>query len=568
MAGRITKSFVDELLARIDIVEVINPIVSLRKAGRDFHGLCPFHDEKTPSFTVSQEKQFYHCFGCGAHGSAIGFLMNNQGLQFVEAVEELASMASVDVVYEQGGATQPQHDHQALYDVLHHAARFYAHQLKHHPAAPAAVAYLKKRGLTGETAKYFGIGFAPPGWNTLSEALGTSATRLQSLLTAGLATRREGGGVYDRLRARIVFPIHDRRGRVVGFGGRIIDAGEPKYLNSPETPVFHKRRELYGLHFALQQKPSEIRVVEGYMDVVSLWQHGVCNAVATLGTATSREQLELLFRSVTRIVFCFDGDTAGRRAAWRALETVLPLLVDGHDVGFQFLPAGHDPDSLVRERGADCFTTDAEVEELAEVFVTELRRKTDVRSIGGRASLVALSAPYLEKMPQSAFRRLLVDKIEALAGTSVLTPRREPAAQRRRVQESLPLASKALAMLLQAPELAAQLPALEIDAANADPETVALQRFLHEMQQNPSSNTGSVLERLDLPREEISKLLSHRTALPESEWETFLRGALGKISKLAQRGYYGQILQGPPQRPADLTPEARAALQKGPVSGT
>ena len=327
MAGRIPKQFIDELLTRSDIVDVIDARVPLRKAGKDYKACCPFHEEKTPSFTVSADKQFYHCFGCGAHGSAIGFLMDYDHMSFVEAVEELAARAGLTVPKEAGAAFEKEKDTGAdLIELMREAVRFYRQQLRDHPQAPRVVNYLKGRGITGEIANEFNLGFAPEGWDNLLKALGKDDDSREALVRAGLAVKKDRGGYYDRFRERVMFPIEDHRGRVVAFGGRIIDKGEPKYLNSPETPLFHKGRELYGLFHAREaiKRENRVMVVEGYMDVVALAQFGIDFAVATLGTATTRDHLERLFRHAPEVIFCFDGDRAGREAAWRALVLGCP----------------------------------------------------------------------------------------------------------------------------------------------------------------------------------------------------------------------------------------------------
>ncbi|MEW8281341.1 MAG: DNA primase, partial [Candidatus Thiodiazotropha taylori] len=347
MAGKIPTHFIDQLLNRVDIVDVINRRVTLKKAGKEFQACCPFHDEKTPSFTVSPSKQFYHCFGCGAHGSAIGFLMEYDNLGFVEAVEELAQSAGLEVPREGGNEQGP--DLRPLYELMEKTARFYQHQLKHHAESPAAVDYLKSRGMSGQIAASYGIGFAPPGWDNLTGTLGSDKASLERLNKCGLLSE-SNGKQYDRFRNRIIFPIRDPRGRTIGFGGRVLGDDKPKYLNSPETPLFHKGRELYGLYEARQanREISNLLVVEGYMDVVALAQHNIQNAVATLGTATTHEHLELIFRNCPEVIFCFDGDRAGRDAAWKALNTSLPLMRDGREVRFLFLPQGEDPDTQVR----------------------------------------------------------------------------------------------------------------------------------------------------------------------------------------------------------------------------
>ena len=415
MAGRIPKQFIDDLITRVDIVELIDERVPLKKAGKDYKANCPFHEEKTPSFTVSADKQFYHCFGCGVHGTAIGFLMEYDHMSFPEAVEELARRAGVEIPRATYSAAAPEAPvGPDLLELMRDAARLYRSQLREHPQAPIAIDYLKGRGITGEIAKEFELGFAPDGWDNLLKVLGgdeegsparsasSSSHKYsrESLVTAGLAIKKDGGGYYDRFRARIMFPIHDHRGRIVGFGGRVLDKGEPKYLNSPETPLFHKGRELYGLYHAREpiKRENRVLVVEGYMDVVALAQYGIDFAVATLGTATTRDHLERLFRHAPEVIFCFDGDRAGREAAWRALETTLPVLRDGRQASFLFLPEGEDPDTLVRKEGAEAFRARLRTAKPLPDFLFEtLVRQVDLTRLDGRARLVELARPHLSK---------------------------------------------------------------------------------------------------------------------------------------------------------------------------
>ncbi len=411
MAGRIPQDFIDDLVARADIVEVINSRVPLKKAGREYKACCPFHGEKTPSFTVSPDKGFYHCFGCGAHGTAIGFLMEFDRLEFVEAIEELAQMLGLEVPRAQQGQAKASSPVAPVFAILAAAAKLYQAALQD---APAALDYLRQRGLAGKTARDFGLGYAPPGWDFLRQRLGDTPAGEQQLKAAGLILPRDGGGYYDRFRERIMFPIRDSRGRVIGFGGRVLGAGEPKYLNSPETVVFHKGRELYGLYEARQanRRLAHILVVEGYMDVVSLAEHGVCNAVATLGTATTPEHLRRLFRVTTDIVFCFDGDRAGRDAAWRALENCLPEMREGRQVRFLFLPEGEDPDSLVRREGAAGLAQRlAGALPLSDYLLDKLRDGIDLTSIDGRARLAELARPLLAKLPDGVYRELLTQRV-------------------------------------------------------------------------------------------------------------------------------------------------------------
>ncbi|MGH8120165.1 MAG: DNA primase [Gammaproteobacteria bacterium] len=416
MAGRIPQNFIDDLLTRVDIVDVIDGYVPLRKAGRNYLARCPFHEEKTPSFTVSQEKQFYHCFGCGANGTAIGFLMEYARMDFVEAVEDLASRAGVVVPRENGGPYPRQENSTELYELMEMAIRFYSKQLREHPEAARAVEYLKARGLSGQTAADFELGFAPSGWDNLISNMGKSDAALQRLLRIGLVINKEGGGYYDRFRERIIFPIRDQRGRAIGLGGRVFGDGTPKYLNSPETPIFHKGRELYGLYQARRKQKdlATLLVVEGYMDVLALAQYGIHNAVATLGTAVTPDHLERLFKVCPQLVFCFDGDMAGQNAAWRALEIALPLIRDGRRVYFMFMPEGEDPDTYVRRHGAEKFTDTANHVSLSDYLLNTLRQGIDVNTREGRALLAEKSFPLLGKLPAGALQELLIKDLSVL----------------------------------------------------------------------------------------------------------------------------------------------------------
>ncbi|MFN3714829.1 MAG: DNA primase [Alcanivoracaceae bacterium] len=415
--ARIPDNFVQDLLARTDVVELINARVPLKKAGRNYMACCPFHQEKSPSFTVAPDKQFYYCFGCGASGNAVGFLMEYERLSFPEAVKQLADRAGVEVPREQDNHPQQSAAQksalQQMYDLLARAELFFRQQLKSAPERKVAVDYLKGRGLSGEVAARYGLGFAPPGFDNLMTALSLDQTGLQRAEEVGLLVRREDTGrVYDKFRDRIIFPIRDSRGRTIGFGGRVLGDGKPKYLNSPETPVFHKGRELYGLWEWKQSrdKHNQLFVVEGYMDVIALAQHGIANAVATLGTATSGEHAEKLFRQVDEVVFCFDGDDAGRRAAWRALENTLPVLEDGKQARFLFLPDGEDPDTLVRQQGREALLAmAAEAPGLAEYLFSHLSEGLNLGSVDGRARLARLALPLI-RLPKGDFYRSLLRK--------------------------------------------------------------------------------------------------------------------------------------------------------------
>jgi DNA primase len=423
MAGLIPQSFIDDLLNRSDIVEVVSSRIQLKKAGKNYTACCPFHKEKTPSFSVSPDKQFYYCFGCGAGGNALGFVMDHDNLEFPQAVEELAKRAGMEVPREESGPGRKprQPVDSPLYPLLESAAEYYRQALKGHPARKAAVEYLKGRGLSGIIARDFGLGFAPPGWDNLMKHLGGDTLQHKAMIDAGLLIENtETGRSYDRFRDRVMFPIRDSRGRVIAFGGRVLGDDKPKYLNSPETPVFHKGQELYGLYEARKANRDldEIIVVEGYMDVIALAQQGLRNAVATLGTATSDEHLKRLFRIVPSVLFCFDGDGAGRKAAWRALESTLPNLQDGRRARFLFLPEGEDPDSLVRREGTDAFMarTQQQAQPLADYFFQQLSDEADPRSLEGKAHLATLAAPLIEKIPGTNLRALMRQRLGEITG--------------------------------------------------------------------------------------------------------------------------------------------------------
>ena len=419
VSGRIPQYFIDQLIARTDIVDVIGTRVPLRKAGKEYKACCPFHDEKTPSFNVVPDKQFYHCFGCGAHGTALGFLMEYDHLNFVEAVEELAARAGLDVPREEAvanAAAKPSQDHYAL---LEQAGEYYRQQLRN---SQPAIDYLKKRGVTSDTATRFGIGYAPDAWDGVIKHLGHNDAALRDLVAVGLLIERDSkNGFYDRFRQRVMFPIRDSRGRTIGFGGRIIDQGEPKYLNSPETELFHKGRELYGLYEARQstRQLKQLLVVEGYMDVVSLHQAGVTYAVATLGTATTPEHLKRLFRVCNTVVFCFDGDRAGRAAAWKALEVALPVVSEGYLLRFLLLPEKHDPDSLIREAGQAAF--EARINSAAPLstyLINELTARFDLSNVDGRAQFIAEAQRLLSLLSDDNYRTLLYQPLAAALGIS------------------------------------------------------------------------------------------------------------------------------------------------------
>lgn len=441
MAGQIPQRFIDDLLGRVDVVEVVGERVQLKKAGRNYSGLCPFHQEKTPSFTVSSDKQFYHCFGCGANGNALRFLMEYDKLPFPEAVEQLAGRLGIEVPRE--GADDPRAQEREKkrkegVNLLELAASFYRERLKMQEGQPAQ-RYLSDRGLSNEVIKTYGIGYAPAGWEALKQHLSERGIGEPVQVEYGLLIHREDTGrTYDRFRDRVMFPIRDLRGRTIAFGGRVMGDDQPKYLNSPETPVFHKGRELYGLYEARQasSKLEQLVIVEGYMDVVALAQYDIHNAVATLGTATTEDHLTRLFRLVSRVVFCFDGDRAGRQAASRALETALPQMIDGREARFLFLPEGDDPDSLVRREGTQAFQDRVTCAmPLSEFLFEQAAQGRDLKTVEGREQFASQVLVALNKMPDGMLKSLLLESLAQRSGLAqeqlkVLLEKRAQAVQR------------------------------------------------------------------------------------------------------------------------------------------
>lgn len=510
MAGRIPQSFIDDLIARADIVEVINTRVPLKKKGREYTACCPFHNEKTPSFTVSEAKQFYHCFGCGAHGTAIGFLMEYEHLDFVDAIETLAAEYHVEVPREDtpAGTSPARDDKQPLFDVLEQASQLYQQQLRN---SERAIGYLKQRGLSGEIARRYKLGYAPDGWNFLLDNMGSNASNIKHLKAAGMLVEKSPGKRYDRFRDRIMFPILDRRGHTIAFGGRIIDDGEPKYLNSPETPIFHKGYELYGFYEARQalRNLERIVVVEGYMDVVALAQNGIEYAVASLGTATTKDQIQKLFRSVHQLIFCYDGDQAGQKAAWRALENTLPILRDGLEARFLFLPDGEDPDSMVRKEGKEAFEKRLEIATpLSEFLFDKLLKEIDTSSMDGKARLAKTAKPLLATIPESVFRDLMYKRLSELVGISdeklqgepvsaeAEKVNKQPATRSRGNREVKQNATRdAIALLLQHPELAGETNLPDFFASASIQGFSLLYALYQTARDNPAISSSALLER-------------------------------------------------------------------------
>jgi DNA primase len=510
MAGLIPQDFIDDLIARADIVEVIGRRIQLKKAGREFKACCPFHDEKTPSFTVSPGKGFYHCFGCGAHGTAIGFLMEFDHMDFVEAVENLANLMGVEVPRDQ--SDRPARRYDELFSLMSGVERYWQQCLRDDANA---VDYLRQRGIDGAAAKRFGIGYAPDSWSEVLDRFGTTAEATERLLATGLVIRKDNGKHYDRFRDRIMFPIRDGRGRTIGFGGRALGDGEPKYLNSPETVLFHKGRELYGLYEARQalRQIEQLVVVEGYMDVVALARHGIDFAVATLGTATTDEHLNRLFRLTENVSFCFDGDRAGRAAAWRALETALPHIREGRQMHFVFLPDGYDPDSFVNEHGADAFLQAlAAGVALSDFLIGELAAQVELTTVDGRARLAELAKPLISRIPAGVYRELLMVRLAETVGLnsarleSMLDSGREgaapggrPAARTRKRSHVLAagrpsVVRRAITLLLNHPGAGAGLDLARL-AGVRRPGVSLLRDLIETVQAEPDITTAGLLER-------------------------------------------------------------------------
>ncbi|OLQ91328.1 DNA primase [Vibrio ponticus] len=512
MAGHIPRSFIDDLLARLDIVDIIDARVKLKKKGKNYGACCPFHNEKTPSFSVSQEKQFYHCFGCGAHGNAIDFMMEYERLEFVEAIEELASFLGLDVPREQrqGGHfrnDQPQassDQKRSLYDLMGSIGQFYRDQLKQ-PSSKIAIQYLKDRGLSGEIVQKFGIGYVADEWDLVRKNFGQQKTTQDMLVTGGMLIENDKGNRYDRFRGRVMFPIRDRRGRVIGFGGRVIGDGTPKYLNSPETPIFHKGKELYGLYEVLQayREPPRILVVEGYMDVVALAQYGVDYSVASLGTSTTGDHLQVLFRQTSTVVCCYDGDRAGREAAWRAMENALPYLTDGRQLKFMFLPDGEDPDSYIRQQGKEAFEQQIDSSmSLSDFMFSSLMQQVDISNREGMAKLTSLAVPLIDKVPGGTLRLYLRDLLGKRLG--LMDERQLQQLISKEGQKEVRVLPhqeikrtpmrEVIALLIQNPSYAEMVPDLSSVKNLTVPGLSLLLEVLEYCQANPNITTGQLLE--------------------------------------------------------------------------
>ncbi|QEM89701.1 DNA primase [Kosakonia radicincitans] len=505
MAGRIPRVFINDLLARTDIVDLIDARVKLKKQGKNYHACCPFHNEKTPSFTVNGEKQFYHCFGCGAHGNALDFLMNYDKLEFVESVEELAAMHNLEVPFEAGSGPSliERHQRQTLYQLMDGLNAFYQQSLTQ-PAAEPARQYLARRGLSSEIIARFAIGYAPPGWDNVLKRFGGNSENRKSLIDAGMLVTNDQGRSYDRFRERVMFPIRDKRGRVIGFGGRVLGNDTPKYLNSPETDIFHKGRQLYGLYEAQldNDEPQRLLVVEGYMDVVALAQYGINYAVASLGTSTTADHIQLLFRVTKNVICCYDGDRAGRDAAWRALETALPYMSDGRQLRFMFLPDGEDPDTLVRKEGKAAFEARMEqAQPLSTFLFNSLLPQADLTTPDGTTQLAALALPLINQVPGETLRiqlrQLLGNKIGIFDDAQLdrLMPKQaENSAPRPAPQLKRTTMRILIGLLIRNPELASAVPSLEGLDQSRLPGLGLFAELVNTCLSQPGLTTGQLLE--------------------------------------------------------------------------
>ena len=547
MAGHIPRSFIDDLLARLDIVDIVDARVKLKKKGKNYGACCPFHNEKTPSFSVSQEKQFYHCFGCGAHGNAIDFMMEYERLEFVEAIEELASYLGLDVPREQrqgGGfqSNQPQANSEQkrnLYDIMGSIAQFYRDQLKQ-PKSKVAIDYLKDRGLSGQIVQKFGIGYVADEWDSVRKNFGQTQQTQEMLISGGMLIENDNGNRYDRFRGRVMFPIRDRRGRVIGFGGRVIGEGTPKYLNSPETPIFHKGKELYGLYEVMQayREPPKILVVEGYMDVVALAQYGVDYSVASLGTSTTGDHIQLLFRQTNTVVCCYDGDRAGKEAAWRALENALQYLKTGNTLKFLFLPDGEDPDSFIRKYGKEAFEQEIEQATPLSSYLFDNLIEIHQLNLGsneGKSALRAHASALIDKIPDSYFQELLEKLLDERTGfdNRLRQARKKKTAARPQPHKEIKRTPmrEVIALLIQNPSYAEMVPDLSSVRELTVPGLSLFVEVLEYCHQHPNITTGQLLERWRNSSHEalLSRLAGWEIPLDEDNEKDIFLDSLDKI---------------------------------------
>ncbi len=511
MSGLIPQHFINDLIARIDIVEVIGKRIEIKKAGKEFKAICPFHDDSNPSLTISSAKGFYHCFSCGAHGTALGFLMDYEHLGFVEAIESLSSDLGIDIPYEKN--SKPPKRNNDLFVFMDKIQEHYQNNLKNNKKA---IDYLKKRGINGKTAKRFNIGYAPHGWQNILDHFGQSNSEIKQLLSLGLIIKKDNNEHYDRFRNRIIFPIRDNRGRFIGFGGRILNQDQPKYLNSPETPLFHKGKELYGLYECQQaiRNIKKIVVVEGYMDVIGLAQHGVNYAVASMGTATTADHFTRLFRLTDFICFCFDGDQAGLDAAWRALENALPHIREGRQIKFVFLPNGEDPDSYIRNNSAADFEKQLKAgADLSDFLIDKIAQNIDIKSIDGKARLAEKAKPLISQIPKGIFKELIIEKLSEFIGLSpkklkiLITQNAKrnsikfrnnkvtynKTAQKKN-KESPSIIKKAITLVLNYPEIVKNIDDFSTNDQNK-PGTEILKKLIDTIKEESKINTAGLIER-------------------------------------------------------------------------
>jgi DNA primase len=592
MAGRIPQTFINEMLARADIVDIIERRITLKKSGKNYSACCPFHNEKTPSFSVSPDKQFYYCFGCGASGNALTFIMEYEGQEFVAAIEDLAQTMGLEVPRESfDGPKAPSHEH--LYRLMSDVSAHYQHQLKNNPAAKSAIDYLKKRGLSGEVAKRYGIGYAPDEWQNLLKLKTDSDDLTLDLIDTGMMIKNDKGHTYDRFRDRVMFPIRNRRGHTIGFGGRIIDNGEPKYLNSPETKLFHKGQELYGLYEMRKELRSikQVLIVEGYMDVVALAQFGINNATATLGTATSSEHLQTLFRLCSKVVFCFDGDKAGKAAALRALQNALPLMREAREIRIMFLPDGEDPDSMVRKVGADSFKH--EVEQAITLFdylIEHLTAQVDMNTFEGPARLIHLAKPFSQAIIDPILKTRFDQKLAHLAGltelqvaqategkpaetkvpnyessSKVIKTRSSDPASRNKPAAVAEVPSKtpfrrAIALLLQQPDA---LPAADIGWIKEvdEPGAAIFHQIATIISNNDAATTGMLIENWRGQAEEVHliKLANMDLIINSEQIPAELADILCRLEKEMVIDKWDQLIEKSKVHP--LTPEEKTRLK-------
>jgi DNA primase len=531
MAG-IPSEFIDQLLERIDIIDIISPRITLKKAGKDYQALCPFHTENSPSFTVSQNKQFYHCFGCGKHGSAIGFMMEFEGMEFVDSIKTLAQMAGMEVP--NSGYNQQNNKSKNLFEVVENANRYFYNSFNQ---SEFAQNYIHERGITKETCQVFQIGFAPDKWDGLINRLAN--TNQNELISAGLLAQNDSGKVYDKFRGRVMFPIQDKRGRVIAFGGRaVMPDQKPKYLNSPETPLFHKGKELYGLNIARKHsKENKIIVVEGYMDVIALHEAGIKNSVATLGTATSEHHLTTLLRGYEEVIFCFDGDKAGREAAWKALVIALPVYRDDKNIKFLFLPDGYDPDTYVKEFGFDTFQKQLSHSlSLSNFLLKKLKENIDLQSIDGRAKFIDKSQSFINQLPKGQFRKLLLEEVSSLTKTKVNLEYKSPSPKIQGIDQWTPV-RKAIAILINEPKLVINLPKELAYKEIKQNGVFILQEIVEFCHQNPHINTAVLLENFKHHEayKHLSTLATHSLDLNNDQMQLELKDIKKHFEKTIQK---------------------------------